>query len=51
MGWGGSQRDELFSALNEIRQLEYAISAFGYPPNWKAREEFNAGEDSAVYFC
>lgn len=48
---GGSQRDELFSALNEMRQLECAIHAFGYPPNWKAREELNAGEASAVHFC
>ena len=44
---GGSyQRDELFSALNDIRQLEAAIHAFGYPTNWKSREELNAG-----YFC
>lgn len=46
-----SQRDELFSALNEIWQLEYAIHDLIYPPNWKAREELNAGEGSAVCFA
>lgn len=46
-----SQRDGLFSALNEIWQLEYAIHNFIYPPNWKAREELNAEEGSAVCFA
>lgn len=46
-----SQRDGLFSALNEIWQLEYAIHNLIYPPNWKAREELNAGEGSAVCFA
>lgn len=46
-----SQRDGLFSALNEIWQLEYAIHDLIYPPNWKAREELNAGEGSAVCFA
>lgn len=48
---GSSQRRGLFSALNEIWQLEYAIHNLSYPPNWKAREELNAGEGSAVCFC
>lgn len=43
-----SQRDGLFSALNKIWQLEYAIHHLIYPPNWKAREELNAREGSAV---
>lgn len=46
-----SQRDGLFSALNEIWQLEYAIHDLIYPPNWKAREELNAREGSAVCFA
>lgn len=46
-----SQRDGLFSALNEIWQLEYAIHNLIYPPNWKAREELIAGEGSAVCFA
>lgn len=48
---GSSQRDGLFSALNENWQLEYAIHNLIYPPNWKAREEWNAGEGSAVCFA
>lgn len=46
----GSLRDGLFSALNEIWQLEYAIQKLIYPPNWKAREELNSREGSAVCF-
>lgn len=46
-----SQRDGLFSALNEIWQLEYANHDLIYPPNWKAREELNAREGSAVCFA
>lgn len=49
--WRISQRDGLFSALNEIWQLEYAIHNLIYPPNWKAREELNVGEGSAVCFA
>lgn len=43
-----SQRDGLFSALNEIWQLEYAIDSIIYPPNWKAREELNEGSAVCV---
>lgn len=46
-----SQTDGLFSALNEIWQLEYAIHNLIYPPNWKAREELNTREGSAVCFA
>lgn len=46
-----SQTDGLFSALNEIWQLEYAIHDLIYPPNWKAREELNTREESAVCFA
>lgn len=35
----------------KIWQLEYAIHNLIYPPNWKAREELNAGEGSAVCFA
>lgn len=44
------EEPELFSALNEIWQLECAVqyAILIYPPNWKAREEFDAVEGSAV---
>lgn len=43
-----SQTDGLFLALNENWQLEYAIHHLIYPPNWKAGEELNTREESAV---
>lgn len=55
--WNSLDREELLkrwtflSALNEIWQLEYAVHDLIYPPNWKAREELNAGEGSAVCFA